>query len=150
PEIDFDAVAKVAKLAPTLAGEILSVANSMKVGGDQEIKSLKHAAVYVGRQALSDIVLMASIKGFTFNTRVFTQDKFWFDSFICGIIAERIAKDFAPKVVRDEAYVAGCLANIGKALAAIVNPTETDQVCEVARKVENRMNWRRVEAKLGS
>lgn len=125
-------LAQAAKQDPALADEILENANNMRLSSTEKISSLPHAISYIGIKVLAELVVIAGLKSFDFRTEHFGKEQFWEQSRICGIVAETIAEKFVPEVDADHAYLAGCLANVGKLVTAICAPETTDKVWRYA------------------
>jgi HD-like signal output (HDOD) protein len=61
------------------------------------------------------------------KTRFFHTDAFWDHSMTIGRIAEHLSKKFATGMIEDEAYITGCLCNLGKLVLALVRPDVADR-----------------------
>jgi len=140
-----DEIVKKMREEPVLAAAVLIVANQRKAFEQQKIDSIKHALVYLGYTEVQDILLLASVTTFQFKTAKFSMKKFWRESYISGFLAEflneRLTLGFAP----DQPYLAGCLTNVGKVLAAIAFPAETDQIFEKISDPKNSSRWHKIE-----
>ena len=144
PETEVSDLAATVKKDPFIAAEILTVANGIKNLRNPrtpKIDSIEHAITYMGRKALSDIVLAVSIKGFQLETKTFDTDAFWEESFLRAAVCEFLVKELKLKYVVDEAYLAGCLANIGKIISALCYPDETDKIYEKVQNPKTQTNW---------
>ena len=139
-------LADIAKKAPLLATNILNIANNQASGG-QRIESLEHAISYIGLNALNEMVLVAALNTFEFKCEKFKENDFWEASFLCGRIAEFLAKKFAKDVLPDEAYIAGTLANVGKVVQAITNPELADTIYKEINNVKTLGSWVDAEAR---
>ncbi|WP_207912299.1 HDOD domain-containing protein [Pseudobacteriovorax antillogorgiicola] len=138
-------LADVAKKAPILASNILRIANNQCGVSGSQIESLEHAISYVGLNALKDMVLVAALNTFEFKSEHFKSEDFWEASFLCGRIAEFLAKRFSPDTLPDEAYIAGTLANVGKVVQAITNPDLADQISQDISNVKILGSWSQAE-----
>lgn len=132
---------------PVLAAEILSHANNMKLGSRQSISSLSFAFSYIGRNAISEIVLLAAIKSFKFKTKKFKSEPFWADSLRVGSVTEFLSRKFPSDVEGDEAYLSGCLSHIGKIINAFISPVEVDDIYEKVRQRAGK--WQDLEKDYG-
>ena len=144
-KVSSSQLAKVSKKDPLIASNILKIANDIKQGEGKSIESLEHAISYIGINALSDIVLTASVKAFPFETKIFQSDTFWDDSFLTGRIAESIGRNLAPHLVPDELYLSGALCNVGKVVLAICFPTKADKIAEDCKNPKILSSWRKGE-----
>ena len=115
------------KKMPHLAIEIIKIADNMRIGRNK-IETLEHACVYIGRKKVSEIINLACIKNFDFNSKEYQENGFWQESFLTGLIAERLANQFLHKNQQDMAYLAGCFINVGKILLAVLLPKKADQI----------------------
>lgn len=144
PESEVRDIVKEVKTDPFLATEILKIADGIKNlrnPAAPPIESLEHAISYAGRKAVADLVLAISIKGFTIETERFDIDAFWDDSFLRAAITESLVTKYKLPVPKDEAYLAGCLANIGKIISAIYNPEDTDKIYDTVQNLKTMTNW---------
>jgi HD-like signal output (HDOD) protein len=148
PESEVRDIAREVRSDPFLATEILKVAAGLKNlrnPSSPPIESIEHAVTYIGRKTLSDIVLAVSIKGFSVKTQLFNVDSFWNESFQRASISEWLVGKLNIKVSADDAYLAGCLANIGKLISAMCYPEETDKIYETVHGVQTMTNWIKAE-----
>ena len=148
PSTSMNKISYSIRKMPHLAIEIIKIADNMKVGRSK-IETLEHACVYVGRKNVAEIINLACIKSFEFNTTFFEKDKFWHESFLTGLIAEQLAVKFLRKDQRDLAYLAGSLANIGKILLAILLPEKTDSIYKHVSMPKEVNTWTNAERELG-
>ncbi len=134
---------------PNLAIEVVKAANNMKSSSGQEITTIQHAVSFVGRQTVSDLIVASTIKEFKFKTKSFNQGKFWFESVVCGRIAETIVNKFKPAGVSSEAsYLAASLLNIGKVVGAICFAEKTDTVQDIVANPKTMCAWDKAEKKV--
>ena len=138
-------IATVTKKEPLIASRILQVANNLMQSSTRPIESLEHAISYIGTNVLKDIIITASISSFKFQTKHFQTDQFWQECFLTGRIAEKIAKKFSPRLIPDEAYLAGTLCNIGKVVLAICLPAEADKIYQAISNVNVLGTWEEAE-----
>jgi HD-like signal output (HDOD) protein len=141
-------LAEAIKYDPLIATNVLSVANKLKITGVNQIDSIKHAIVYIGKETLREIVLIAGIRNLDVKTETFIMEDFWEESINAGMIAEGLTAKFAPHLIPDEVYIGACLANIGKLLMAMLYPKVADEVIETMYGEEEPMNWQDVEERI--
>ena len=130
---------------PLIAGNLLQIANNLKIGGGKKIDSLEHAVTFVGFKTISDILLTISVSSFTFKCLRFNADSFWQESFLTGMVAEHLGRKFNRALLSDEVYLGGCLANVGKVVQAICLPDETDRVADDIANPKNPKHWAQAE-----
>ena len=144
-------LAALAKKAPIIAANILKLANSFKFSGrTKKIESLEHAITYVGLNTIRDIVVTASIQSFSNECQVFNADQFWNEALLTGRIAETLAREFNPTIQPDEAYIAGCLCDVGKIVMSICLPDTTDTITREENDPKILRSWANGEAKHGA
>ena len=141
-------LAGVAKREPMIASNILKMANNFKITDrTKKIESLEHAISYVGLKAMHDIIVTASIQSFTTKCLVFKPEQFWNEALLSGRIAEHLARQFNPKILPDEAYLAGCLCNVGKIVMSICFPDIADNIVRDENDPTVMRPWVNGEAK---
>lgn len=151
-EVEVGELSKALKGDPFLAAEVLRVAENirnLRNRNQKPMNSLEHAITYIGKKAMADLVLAASIRSFKLPTRVFDEDSFWRQSFTTAALSEILASRFIPQIDKDKAYIAGCLANIGKVIAAICFSDKVDQVQSIVKDVRTMTTWETAENKVG-
>jgi HD-like signal output (HDOD) protein len=127
-------IKKALKQTPNIAMGVLRIANNLRASSVSEFTNLEHAISFVGRRTLNDLILTETLQEFDFKTNFFGKDAYWQESILTGKICEYIAEHYAKHLSKDEAYIAGCLCNIGKVVSAICFPNVTD---DVARQTVN-------------
>ncbi|MFK7873124.1 MAG: HDOD domain-containing protein [Oligoflexales bacterium] len=152
PDTPVKALANTVKQEPIVASNVFKTANRIKATRDRHappFQSLEHAMVFIGTKSLGDIVLSASLHTFEFPTKNFHPDLVWKPSAICAAIAEEVAKRYRPQISKDEAYLAGYLANIGKIVAALCFPEKVDQISQEVYSHSSLKTWSAVEIQYG-
>ncbi len=141
-------IKKALKQAPNIAMGVIRMANNLRASTAPEFSSLEHAISFVGRKTLNELILAETLQEFDFKTHYFGKDAYWQESLLTGKICEYLAEHFSHGVSKDEAYIAGCLCNIGKVISAICFPHITD---DVARQTNNPLrpkSWQQGELAL--
>ncbi len=138
-------LAKAAKQTPFIAASVLSTANAMRAGSGAKIIGLEHAIAYVGRDVLKTLAVVAAAKTFDLPTKVFSSRVFWHDSLVAAGVAERLVKLYAKDLDSDEIYVAASLANVGKAVMAMLLPDAVDGIMLQQEAPETSKNWSSME-----
>lgn len=142
------AIASALKSNPLLAGQVLKIANNLKVGSGQKINSIEHAIVFVGRKTVADLTQVAAMKSFVLKTQKFQADQFWNECMITGMITEQLVRLLNLRILPDEAYLAGTMCNVGKIVAAIIEPQITDKVYEHVTQSKTLPSWGQAEKEL--
>lgn len=150
---DVDQLAKAVKRDPFIAAEVMNVCDNMRKirgqSGKKEEPSMEYAITFIGRKELSSIVMVASMKKFSFKTELFDYNKFWDDSFFTAAVAEYLwVKVFGQKG-KDRAYLSGCLCNIGKIVAAVAFPQDLDKVWKEIYDPKTQDTWSEIEKRKG-
>ncbi len=147
-------LAEKIKLEPFIATEVLKIAEYRRFSKspkDKPIESIEHAIVYIGRKTLEEIVLTASIKSFKCKNNAYYPEIYWHEAFLTGTIAESLAKRFAPKTINtDEAFLAGCLANIGKVVQCFFMEEEFEKIFSLTKNTSEANSWRKAERRLST
>jgi len=99
---------------PVLSAKILKVVNSPLFGMPNNISSLPQAMVVLGLRTLKVMVLSFSVVGELANLRDkdFDHELFWRRSVTTAVSSSLLAEKCDPRV-KDEAFVAGLLADLG-------------------------------------
>ncbi len=142
-------LATVAKRDPLLATHVLKIANNLVSTRGTKIESLAHAITFIGINALKDIVLVAALKTFKLNCKVFDAERFWEHNFIVGRAAEFLGKHFKLDLVPDEVYIAGSVANIGKIVLAMCMPEVADRYATELNDLSKLGTWADAEVRNG-
>ncbi|MCX6118898.1 MAG: HDOD domain-containing protein, partial [Proteobacteria bacterium] len=149
PEIEISVLAKQLRRDPLIAASILTIANNLKSnrspGDKKKIESIEHAAMYVGKKTLEDLVLTSSLQSFKSETKVFNIDDFWRESFLMGGVAEATANHLKIQVNRDELFLAASLCNIGKFVGAISFPDVADIIQSDVSEPKTLSTWQVAE-----
>lgn len=101
----------------SLSAKVLALANSPVYGFSKKISTIEMAISILGFETVKDLIIGFSIINSTLEDkdRYFNVDAFNRHSYICGYISQLIANDFEYPV-RNEAFVAGLLHDIGIAI----------------------------------
>ena len=141
-------LANAAKKEPVIAANILKIANGFNAHNrSKKIESLDHAISYVGHRTIGEMISIASIQTFATQCKIFNAEHFWQESLLAGRIAERLASEFSRLITPDDAYIAGCLFNIGKIVMSILFPEEADRIARDEQDPLVLSPWIQGEAK---
>jgi len=117
PDPDMSAVKKLIKTDPTLTSEILKTANSSYYRGLGEIFTIKEAALRLGQDQLSAIIMRAILKQ-TFSVShpmiKKMQGRLWDHSVASAFASLWIARHLKMEELAQRAYIAGLLHDMGK------------------------------------
>jgi len=134
PEGDVGRLADVLGRDPTLAGQVLRVANSAYYYRGAEVTSLHRAAMVIGMRALKVVAL-----GFTLSSELPRQgvragldlNAYWHRSVVDAVIARSLAR-IVDQPVAEEAFLCGLLSHIGKLALTHAAPQEYGAVVSEA------------------
>jgi HD-like signal output (HDOD) protein len=139
---------KLRKL-PTIAHKTLELANLYNLNPSQNISSLEHAVGYLGHSTFKSVLLISFLKTLKPKSKHFNSEKFWFDSFLTGLIAEKLANKLGTEFRGDVAFLAGSLANIGKFILASYVDSEFDKVYKSFKDEPIGTLWEEHQVKSG-
>jgi HD-like signal output (HDOD) protein len=109
-------LAKVIQADPVISAQLLKISNSVLFASvNRRIGSVKDAIIRVGFKETRRLVMSMSVMklfGETSNNVGLDRKAFWFHSLVCGIIAERLARQMGT-VNTEEAFLAGILHDFG-------------------------------------
>ena len=129
-------LAKVFEQDPTLAVNILKIANLPAYGFSSRISTISHAVVCLGLETIKSIALTSSTHDML-NKEIpaysLGEGMLWQYSISCATCAKIIAKRIGYKD-DEEAYIAGLLLDIGKVILSSFAEDEFNQVAERAEK----------------
>ena len=115
---DLGAVAEVVEKDPALTATILKLVNSAYFGLFRKVEAVSQAVILVGSSGIRNMALCACIlEAFprSKTNGLFNMKRFWWHSLRCAVLAKHIAHRLeigSP----DEAFLAGLLHDIGKAV----------------------------------
>ncbi len=128
-------LANVFKRDPTLAVNILKLANLPAYGFSSRISTINHAIVCLGLDTVKSIALTSSTHEMLnkeISAYSLGEGMLWQHSISCAICAKIIAQRIGYED-NEEAYIAGLLLDIGK---IILSGFAGDEFSEVAERVE--------------
>lgn len=135
-------LAKVFERDPTLAVNILKIANLPAYGFSSRISTISHAVVCLGLETIKSIALTSSTHDML-NKEIpaysLGEGMLWQHSISCAACAKIIAKRIGYQD-DEEAYIAGLLLDIGKVILSSFAEDEFNQVAERAEKDEVPFN----------
>ena len=109
-------LAKVIQTDAVISAQLLKISNSVLFASlNRRIGSVKDAIIRVGFRETKRLVMSMSVMKLFSNSNKnlgFDRAEFWYHSLVCGIIAERLAKQIGTVNV-EEAFLAGILHDFG-------------------------------------
>ena len=132
-------LSNLVKAEPIVCSELLNIANDITSRRGNKVRTVEHAILYLGRRSLANLLQVAALRLHKFRTSSYTSDIFWREALTCGSIAEAMSRVLPSHLSPDEAYVAGCLCNVGKIVASIYFPDDTDRVWRLIR--QDMVSW---------
>lgn len=137
PKVSASEVSQAISSDPALASKILKVVNSAFYGFPSRIKTITHAIVILGFNAVRATALSASVFS-TFSqsdqTSSFDRQAFWKHSIGVGSAAKILAKKLKMKET-EEVFLAGLMHDIGK---VILDQYLHDQFEEILKLTKSR------------
>jgi two-component system, cell cycle response regulator len=127
-DVSVNKLADVIGQDPALTAKILKLVNSPLFGVARRIVSLPQAMVVLGLRTVKVLTLSFSIIDSYGQRRVewFDYKTYWRRSLKQGVAARLISEEIAPEM-RDEAFVAGLLGNLGILAMAQVIPAQYEE-----------------------
>lgn len=142
----FETISEKLKRTPKFALLVLNMAANC-IGTDIEHVSLKHAAAIIGREALFNIILSASLIEFKSDTVRYPLSEFWKENLTTAVIAQAIFEKYGEgDMGLDMVYLSACFANIGKLVGALCFPNEIDKMYSGTKDRKKMSTWRQTES----
>ncbi len=125
PNCSYDKLVELLSTDPGIAAEILRMSNSALFGVARQVTSLKQAIALLGLKRLRDLVLTRYLVQRIDEQRSDLVDVsyFWRRSLTTAVVASRLADAVLPRR-RDEAFVAGLLADVGVVVLSRALPSK--------------------------
>jgi HD-like signal output (HDOD) protein len=122
PDFSYDELVAVLSSDPGTAADILRLANSALFGVSRRITSLRPALTLLGPRRVRALVLGRYLVESVGNgLGGLDAAYYWRRSLACGVVAARFAEVLTPRM-REEAFVAGLLSDVGVAIMAQALP----------------------------
>lgn len=126
-------LAKVIQADPVISAQLLKISNSVLFASlNRRIGSVKDAIVRIGFRETKRLLMSMSVMKLFSDTNKnlgFDRTDFWYHSLVCGIIAERLARQMGT-VNTEEAFLAGILHDFGILLLDEFFPSIFSKVLE--------------------
>ena len=139
----YSKINKELEKSPNIAYLTLKIASNL-VPGTPDLFDLEHAIGLLGRKALSNIVLSASISNLPLQTKRFNSKIFWQNSITVGNFSREIFNRFGYSSSGSSdslAFFLGCFHNIGKLIAASMFPEKVDEVLKIIEDPNHSAKW---------
>ncbi len=145
---DIGALIRVIGRDPSLAAQVLKLANSPLFGIEHEVASLSRAVILVGMNEIRDLALSLTIfdsaAGGIGGGRVENRRRLWKHSLIVGLLAETLAaEEFS---MGPGYYAYGLIHDLGKVLVDAYLPNEFNRI--LVEMAETGRPWPEVELKI--
>ena len=111
-DVDLRTVQPVLVSDPSLAAEVLRLANSPLFAFTNEIRSVEHAVVLLGLKRVKALAVAIAMRHYAGGTDDDVYRRCWEHSLASAVLAEELAGFH--NVRREEAYTAGLLHDIGR------------------------------------
>ncbi len=129
PDFDYRDVVDVLSSDAGTASEILRLANSSLFGVMRHVSSLPHALTLLGMRRVRSLVLGRYIVDSIDRKHPSAIDVnyFWQRSLTCAVLSGQFASHLEPQL-REEAFIAGLLADVGVVLLEEVMPSDYSSI----------------------
>ena len=144
PTCDFDDIAEIISIDPSLTLRLLKIVNSAFYGFRGEIDTVTHALGVVGTEQLMQLVLATTVVGQFKGVDMIDMEYFWKHSVACGLSARAIHQA-REEYDGERLFVAGLLHDIGRLVMCLKVPDQLRVVLDFAKKSGDR--WHKAEAK---
>ncbi len=126
PNTSALAMAKIIEVDQGISARILRVCNSAMFGLRSRVNTVQHAVTILGLRELKYLVVSASNR-YLYKRFGPREQRMWEHSMGCGIGVRMIAERFAPDL-RDIAFLAGQMHDVGKVIMNNHNPSQYEKV----------------------
>ncbi|MEO1337843.1 MAG: HDOD domain-containing protein [Myxococcota bacterium] len=134
-ESSFRDLEKAVAINPTLAANILKLANSPYFGVCRQVETLRQALIVIGFEATRDLALALSLLSIS-KRQAIDVNALWHHSASTAAISRALAQVAAPGVA-DEAFVAGLLHDIGKLIRCLIQTPPPAFLVDAASTIES-------------
>ncbi|WP_022666293.1 HDOD domain-containing protein [Desulfospira joergensenii] len=119
---------------PGLTSKLLQIIGSPYINLPEDVNTIKGAVVYLGLDTIRNIAISSSAMHFfslAKNLPEFNISRFWFHSYKCGLLAQRLARECGlPNT--EEFFLAGLLHDIGRLILIQACPDEYKSILKSA------------------
>ena len=127
---DVDEVTQIISRDAALTAKLLGIIASPHVNLAKQVTTIKSAVVYLGLDTVRNIAISSSaMQFFKFSnvTDNFNINRFWYHSYKCAILAQRIALE-ENQINPDQYFLAGLLHDIGTLILMATFPKEYKEI----------------------
>ena len=149
-------LAKLVKRDPIFSLEIISTYEGLRRCQNKKLSLdsknvLEYALTFLGLQHIQELLLLAMVKQFEIDTRVFSTEEFWHHSKLTGEISVLLADflTFDDSFSRNLIYIIGRCCDIGKLVGAMIHPEKIDEIQNTVNDCNNPMTWEVAEIAVG-
>lgn len=137
PKTTGNVLAAIIETDPGITAWVMRVTNSAAYGRQRKVTSLPQAVTLLGFNELKNLVISASVRAL-YRTFGPVEKELWLHSVAAGIasrlIAREAAKTMAAKTLREAAFLAGQMHDVGRLIIRTKMPQEYNAIEE--RSVE--------------
>jgi HD-like signal output (HDOD) protein len=139
-DISFKELEGILRVDPGLTSKLLKIANSALYGRQREITSLQMAISLVGFKTIKSLVLVLTASSlFPQMRKSAFHAGFWRYCILSAFLARGITVRCQKAVEPEEAFIAGLLHDIGRAILFNSSPRTYEQALETARQSGNTL-----------
>ncbi|WP_321414947.1 HDOD domain-containing protein [uncultured Desulfobacter sp.] len=127
---NIDEVTQIISRDAGLTAKLLAIIASSHVNLAKQVTTIKSAVVYLGLDTVRNIAISSSaMQFFKFSnaTDNFNINRFWYHSYKCAVLAQRIARE-KKQANSDQYFLAGLLHDIGTLLLMATFPEEYKEI----------------------
>ncbi len=116
-EFNLDELLKVIEQEPSMAADMIQLANSTKYKrGDKQVTDLQRAFMCMGAEGLKEGVIQVFLQKFSASSNLYFKqfgEKIWQHSFTSAQFAQRLAQQYLSPSDANTVYLVGLLRNLG-------------------------------------
>nr|WP_319495227.1 HDOD domain-containing protein [uncultured Desulfobacter sp.] len=127
---DIDEVTQIISRDAALTAKLLTIIASPHVNLAKQVTTIKSAVVYLGLDTVRNIAISSSAMQFFKFSKVtdnFNINRFWYHSYKCAVLAQRIARE-SNKLNPDQYFLAGLLHDIGTLVLMATFPKQYEEI----------------------
>ncbi|MDJ0847904.1 MAG: HDOD domain-containing protein [Myxococcota bacterium] len=118
-DFDVEEIGRLIQSDPALTGDLLRLSNSSFFGGIEKVATVRDAIMRLGmRQVVELLVLSGQRKLYRLKDPALHDfvERLWKHAVACGVGSEWLARKLELREVREQAFLAGLLHDVGKLL----------------------------------
>lgn len=129
-DFDVEDISRLIQSDPSLSGELMRLANSSFFGGIEKVLTVRDAIVRLGMRQVTDLVILSGQRRYyrLKDPRLHEfVEQLWRHAVACALGSEWLASKLNLDELRDEAFMAGLLHDVGKLLLLrVIDDLKTD------------------------